>query len=399
MSSITQLWTKNKETFAKKSIQQILAFTGEGKLRDNSQTSIEFREFLENIPTERLEDFSNECLNESFNNSGIVLQDIINEIGSRLGFEVENGLYRGKKNDIGFDGIWTSKEGHQIVVEVKTTDAYRVNLNVIAEYRNKLIESERLSKSQSSILIIVGRQDTGDLEAQIRGSKHAWDVRLISTNSLSKLLGLKENLNDTKTLQQINELLKPHEYTRIDRLIELIFITSKDLQLEEETEDELEEIKEDETKPKSEKEKTKPVNFHKSCIEKIKKHLDINLIKNTRISYESKSKSTGVTCAISKVHKSGKTPKYWFAFHPHQKEYLEEYEKSYIAYGCGSAENIFLFDFKEFRNYYPNMRTTEKNGKKYWHVVIMNKGGKFYLQQYGIKKGEMLDITKNKIDV
>jgi len=398
MNSITQLWTKNKEIFDGKSIQQILAFTGEGKLLDNSQTSIEFREFLENIPTEKLRNFSIECLNESFNNSGIVLQDLINEIGSRLGFKVENGLYRGKKNSIGFDGIWTSKEEHQIVVEVKTTDAYRINLNVIAEYRNKLVETGKLNKSQSSILIVVGRQDTGDLEAQIRGSKHAWDVRLISTDSLLNLLELKENLNDAKTLQQINELLKPREYTRIDKLIELIFITSKDLQLEEETEDELEEIKDEETKKiRNEKEKTKPVKFHESCIDKIKEHLGVNLIKSSRISYESKSKSIRVMCSVSKVHKSGKSPKYWFAFHPHQKEYLEEHEKSYIAYGCGSAENTFLFDFDEFKNYYPNMWTTERNGRMYWHVVIINKSGKFYLQQPQVKKGEMIDITKNKI--
>jgi len=221
---------------------------------------------------------------------------------------------------------------------------------------------------------------------------------LISTDSILKLLALKENLNDTKTLQQINELLKPREYTRIDKLIELIFITSKDLQLEEETEDELEEIKEEETKSrKNEKERTKPVNFNVSCIEKIKEYLGINLTKSSRISYESKSKSIGVICSVSKVHKSGKTPKYWFAFHPHQKEYLEEYEKSYIAYGCGSAENTFLFDFEEFKNYYPNMWTTEKDGRIYWHVAIINKAGKFYLQQPIVKKGEMIDITKNKI--
>ncbi|MGC4023045.1 MAG: hypothetical protein QM734_14420 [Cyclobacteriaceae bacterium] len=96
-----------------------------------------------------------------------------------------------------------------------------------------MIEQDRVSKDKSSILIVVGQQDTGDLEAQIRGSKHAWDIRLISTDSLLNLLTLKETLNHTKTIQQINELLKPKEYTRIDKLIDLIFVTSKDLQLDE----------------------------------------------------------------------------------------------------------------------------------------------------------------------
>lgn len=392
MKSITELWTQNREFLDGKSIQQILAFTGEGKLKDNSKTSIEFREFLENIPTENLGNYSEECLSNSFTDSGIVLQDLINEIGSRLGFDVQPGLYRGRKNAIGHDGIWTSKDGFQIVIEVKTTDAYRINLNTIADYRTKLIEENKIDKNNSSILIVVGRQDTGDFEAQIRGSRHAWDIRLISTDYLLKLLSLKENLNDTKTLQQINQLLKPLEYTRIDKLIELIFITSRDLQLDEEAETEIEEIIKTEKK-----EKTKPVNFHGACLEKVQNHLKINFSKQSRVAYESKDKETGLICSISKVHKSGKQIKYWFAFHPHQREFLGEHKSSFISFGCGSEENTFLFNFDEFDNYVPHFWTTERNGRMYWHVVILKKGNQYFLQQPGVEKGNMVDITSRKI--
>jgi hypothetical protein len=51
-----------------------------------------------------------------------------------------------------------------------------------------LITSGQLKEDQSSILIVVGREDTGDLEAQIRGSRHAWDVRLISVDALLRLM-------------------------------------------------------------------------------------------------------------------------------------------------------------------------------------------------------------------
>ena len=242
MASIVDLWNTNCDIFDGKSVQQILTFAGEGKLKDNNSTSTEFRQLLEIIHSEMLVDFANECLTDSFPDSGLVLQDIINEIGVRLGFDVEHGLYRGKRNDIGFDGIWTSKSGYKIILEVKTTDAYRINLDTLSGYSESLIDEKRVKKSESSILIVVGRQDTGDFEAQIRGSRHAWDIRLISTDSLIKLLHLRENLNDTKTLQQINEVLKPLEYTRIDKLIDLIFLTSKDLQLDEESEDEIESV-------------------------------------------------------------------------------------------------------------------------------------------------------------
>lgn len=105
MNSISEIWLKDKQTFHSKSLSQILSFAGNGKLKDNSDTSIEFRELLDQINTELIEKFVNDCLSDSFTDSGLALQDIINQIGNRLEFSVEHGLYRGKKNDIGFDGI------------------------------------------------------------------------------------------------------------------------------------------------------------------------------------------------------------------------------------------------------------------------------------------------------
>lgn len=396
MSSITELWTKSKETFDTKTIAQILSFAGDGKLRDNNQTSNEFRELLEQVPSRLLRQFADNCLAESFTDSGLALQDIINQLGVRLGFTVQHGLYRGKQNDIGFDGIWTSKEGHSLVVEVKTTDAYRINLDTISEYRQQLIQQEKIKEEQSSMLIVVGRKDTGDLEAQIRGSRHAWDIRLLSTDSLLKLLNLKESLNDIKTIQQINELLKPKEYTRIDKLIDLIFLTSQDLQLDEPVEIEDEEVIKQKAEKSSEP-KFSPVNFHEGCLEKIQEKLEINFIKQSRISFTNKDGTVGLICAISKAHKQGKNQKFWFAFHPHQQDFLKEYSKAYIAYGCGSPENTFLIPFEEFKPLIKNFWTTENEDRMYWHIVIHYRDNKYLLQQPKDSTTDYFDITKYKV--
>lgn len=398
MNSISEIWINSKETFDSKSLSQILSFAGDGKLRDNNTTSNEFRELLEQVPFELLKQFSENCLSDKFEDSGLALQDVINQIGSRLGFSITNGLYRGKRNEIGFDGIWKSNEGFNIIVEVKTTDAYRINLDVIAEYRNKLIDQQQINKANSSILIIVGRQDTGDLEAQIRGSRHAWDIRLLSTDSLLQLLALKEKLNDTKTIQQINELLKPKEYTRIDKLIDLIFLTSKDLEIEDSVESE--EVIDDELEileKNSQNTRSSPVTFHDECLQKIQSKLGINLIKQTRISYSNKEKSTGLICAISKPHKQGQFKKYWFAFHPHQQEFLESFDNSYVAYGCGSSDNTILIPFKSFEPFIKNFWTTSNKDRIYWHVVIHQRLDKFLLAQPVIERGATIDITEFKI--
>lgn len=212
--------------FKRKSLLQIIQFAGEGKLRDANETSLEFRELINSVSSEILVHYSESCLIEKFDDSGFALQDIVNEVGIRLGFDVQFGLYQGRKNNIGYDGIWSSDDGHNFIVEVKTSDAYSVNLNKLIAYRDKLIESGRIKGSNSSILIVVGREGTGGLEAQIRGSKYAWDIRLVSTDSLLKLLKVRDSFNDSKTTAQINEILKPKEYTKIDRLIDLMFMHS-----------------------------------------------------------------------------------------------------------------------------------------------------------------------------
>src|SRR5215213_1003328 len=210
---LLELWSSNPDAIAQFSIEQIVTAAGDGNLRDGSLCSHEFREYLAKITTSKLVIYVDQCLASSFNKGGIVLQDLINELGQRLDYRVTMGRYQGTASTIGFDGIWYSPEGHAIVVEVKTTDAYRISLENIATYRRKLIERSEIAGT-SSILIVVGRQDTGELEAQVRGSHHAWDIRLISAEALLKLVSLKQTAEGPETGRKIRCLLIPAEYTR-----------------------------------------------------------------------------------------------------------------------------------------------------------------------------------------
>ena len=103
--------------FEGKNVQQIVGFCGNGKLTNGSDCSKEFSSFLEHQNEAKLSEHARYCLENSFEKSGYVLQDVVNEIGRRIAYDVENGLYTGKKNAIGFDGIW--KNGNEwIIVEV-----------------------------------------------------------------------------------------------------------------------------------------------------------------------------------------------------------------------------------------------------------------------------------------
>ena len=405
MSSILEIYKQNKQLILDKSIRQVLSFAGDGKLRNNNETCQEFRELLSVIPTEYLVKYANECLDDKFDDSGLVLQDIINQAGKRLDFKVEYGLYQGSKNTIGYDGIWDVNQENSIIVEVKTTDAYRINLDHIYNYKRKLVEQKRISET-SSILIIVGRKDTGDLEAQIRGSRYGWDFRLISVDSLMKLVQLKEKLDDEKTIKQISEILRPLEFTRLDKLIEIVFETTQDIQSETidypEIDSEFEENDKQEHRINEESQKkiektsaTSRVNFYEKCLQKIELSLNINLVKKSRIGYQTPDQRKGFVFCISKVYLEKLGTKYWFAFHPKQENFLNYFKESYVVYSCGSEDNSFLVPLKIIQNEKDNLSTTEKEGKIYWHIHIHERNNNFYLRIP--KTNQTVDLEKYRI--
>jgi hypothetical protein len=384
--ALVDLWLKSPDQLRDKQVAQIIAFAGDGRLRDDGPSSTEFRDYLSRVPSEVLDRYASECLSASFPESGQALQDIVNQVGSRLGFGIVHGRYRGTPHHIGFDGLWQSPSGHSIVVEVKTTDAYRIDLNTLAGYRKELVSQSRISEPNSSILIIVGRQDTGDLEAQIRGSRHAWDVRLISVGSLLRLMFLKEDLEDPEILHRVHQIIIPREFTRLDEIVDILFSTAEDLKEEDEAKeaDEIDESTSDR--------KFTPVAFHRACVDRISRVMGVQFVKRSRASFHSSDNTTRLVCAVSREHRRSGQPAYWFAFHPHQSEFLLEADSSFVAFGCGSPERVLLIPFADFEPLLDGLNTTEKADRSYWHVPIVRDELRFNLLR---RKGRSnVNLTK-----
>ncbi|MBR9814433.1 hypothetical protein GYB61_11325 [bacterium] len=308
----------NPETIQSLSIQQLVALCGDGKLRDNSDCCVELRLYLRQASNAELFAHAQSCLDTKFENSGFVLQDVVNELGRRLDFRVENGLFHGRSNTINSDGYWGSTPQEGLIVEVKTTDSYRINLDKIAKYRTDAI-SEGITTSKSSILIIVGRQDTGDLEAQVRGSRHAWDVRIISVEALTKLVTLKEETEEN-TVEKIREILRPIEYTRLDNIIDLAFVAASeivdDTSASEDQHDEPNTPRSIELTPKGELEAAREKG--KLLVEN---EISKKLLKRSRATYwtADEAHSNRATLSVSKRYKTGY---YWYTHHRTWREFV-----------------------------------------------------------------------------
>lgn len=391
---LTDLWRRSQDELAGKQVQQVIAIAGEGKLRTGNSTCLEFREFLSHVSSELLCRYADECLTHGFPDSGFALQDIVNQVGKRLGFSVEDGLYQGSRSTIGHDGLWRFPDGHGVVVEVKTTDAYRINSEKIAEYRKALIATHAIEEDKSSILIVVGRQDTGDLEAQIRGSRHAWDIRIISIDALLRLMRLKESVDDPEIISRICNILIPKEFTRLDGIVEIVFFATEDAKQEIEL---AEEEPEDADSPATitAKSAVVPAAFHSACVRRFAQRNDITLVKQSRNSYLDPSGDCRVVCAVSKRHEAQNRYSYWFAFHPHHKEFLEKSDNSFVILGCGSEETVLAIPFSDVEGWLQDLWTTERENRMYWHIRIHEVDGELLLDRR--KEVGRVDVTPYKL--
>jgi hypothetical protein len=374
---LLEFWSSNPTAIGQLTIEQIVATAGSGNLQDNSDCSHELREYLGQVGSQSLSTYIDRCITSHFPKSGLVLQDLVNELGRRLDYHVSNGRYQGTTNAIGYDGIWASPDGHGIIVEVKTTDAYRISLDTIARYREGLIKANQVA-TNSSVLIVVGREDTGELEAQIRGSRHAWDMRLISTDALVKLVQLKEGAEGPEIGHKIRSLLTPREYTRLDEMVDVMFTTAKDVEnavgAETGKEDEL-------TQPDAPAEKEKSEwNFADSTLPQIKreevvmalsKREDIPLIRKSRALYWSPSHDVRAAFTISKRYTKKGGPAYWYAYHPQWRDFLGEVERGYLVLGCMDRNEAFAIPVDKFHLLLTTLNTTEKeDGSFYWHLHL-----------------------------
>jgi len=380
---LISLWDSNPAAVGQLTIEQIVSTAGDGNLRDGSVCSEEFRAYLAQVPSHTLASYADHCLSSSFTRGGMVLQDLINEVGRRLDYEVVNGRYQGTAKAVGFDGLWRSPEGHDLVVEVKTTDAYRLALDTLAEYRSKLTASGEMSDT-SSILIVVGREDTGELEAQIRGSRHAWDIRLISVEALLKLLQVKENSDEAETGSKIRSLFSPVEYTRLDRMVDVVFTAATDTEVVQA--DIVETPVETDPAPLGplggEPQSKAPYQFTDSALLQAKRmgivtslgeREGTHLLQKTRAQYWNAAHDVRAVCSISKRYEGKNQNPYWYAYHPQWDEFLAPAERSFFVLGCMDLRRAFAVPREAIRSILPKLHQSVRESGAYWHIHLVER--------------------------
>lgn len=366
---LLSFWKSAREDVLRLSIEQVVSSAGDGGLRDDTTCSTELRDFLGQVPVENLFRYAHQCLDRGFNKGGFALQDVVNEFGRRLEFRVENGLYQGVRNAIGFDGIWRAEGEPDLIIEVKTTDTYAVDLDTFANYKDRLIADNRTTKNAST-LIIVGREDTGAWEAQIRGSRYAWEMRLISVERLIKLVQINEKSEDPNTLKQIRQLLQPFEYTKIDRIIDVIFATALDVETQQETDQEIEVGQNDATPHPQVRTDIDLLNAKRQqAVEAFGQLKGQEMLKRSKTLFSNPDRTLRVCCAVSKRYVGDYQP-YWYAYHPTWDSFLAEASDAFFILACMDRNEAYAVPYSWMRDNKPNLNKTDNGERSYWHIAL-----------------------------
>jgi hypothetical protein len=397
--SLPALWLSNPDQIRAYALWQIVAMAGDGKVSDGSRCCEDLRLFFGQVDEDLLERFVNECLQSPFDDSGLVLQDLANEIGRRLEFDVTPGLYRGRRGQNGCDGVWRGGGNLNFVVEVKTTDTYNAHLDQIARYRSDLVEGGLLD-ADSSVLFVVGRQDTGALEAQIRGSRHAWTMRVIGAASLIRLLRIKVRSESNNVVARIKSLLRPVEYTRLDGIVDLMFDAAEEAassggeaalpQIPGETPLE-------ETGPRRAP-SSPPSNaidaFRERAAEAISGQLGVRLTRRRRSLFSTADDQVHAVLAVSKRYERAYQA-YWYGFYDVHYQYLEEASSGYLALGALDTGKVYCLPLDFVRELLPRMtQTVREEGQMYWHIIAKLAGTECRL----VVAGEEISLSPYELD-
>lgn len=383
------------------SMKQVVALCGDGILADGSKCSDQLREFFKTrAEIKNLLKYMRACLQDTSDESAFVFQDIINEFGRRLDYEVEYGRYRGKKSPgvIGFDGLWlVAGNSHGIVVEVKKSTVFNFNLDVQEGYRKKLIEHGKIS-ANSSILIVVGTGDPTGIENAVLGSQYARGIRIVSADALAKLVQIKEN-GDTALVSRIHDLFIPFPLVKLDRVIEIAFTAAEEAKASaEEDQGEIEGALPEGGQPEPKKQDRTPPEqiavFRSAMIEAFVR-MRGPLQKTGRVMYWSADKKLRAVFAFSKQYPEKKGGYYyWFAYHSAWDKFLSEGAGFYVL-GCFGRNEAYAIPHEWIHSKLSGLNSTETDERTYWHVFLYStaNGG----MALWLKNGSLESVSQFKI--
>jgi hypothetical protein len=99
----------------------------------------------------------------------------------------------------------------------------------------------------------------------------------------------------------------------------------------------------------------------------------IRLHRRSAAIYRSDNNEIGIVCTMSKWH--AKNENYWYAYHPHQDEFLVAMGEGYFVLGMMDSEVAVALPVSVIRQNLGKLNTTTTtDGRTYWHIHVSRSG-------------------------
>jgi hypothetical protein len=192
-----------------------------------------------------------------------------------------------------------------------------------------------------------------------------------SVEALTKLVQVKEKSDDPETLRQIRQLLKPFEYTKIDRIIDVVFTTTIDVEAQQATEDEIApESSEQQDRARQIRTDPELLNAKRErAVEAFAKLKGKELVRRSRTLFWSPDKEMRVCCAVSRRYTGDYQP-YWYAFHPKWDSFLKEASDAYFILSCMDRDEAYAIPYSWIMANKEHLNMTDRGERSYWHIAL-----------------------------
>ena len=131
------------------------------------------------------------------------------------------------------------------------------------------------------------------------------------------------------------------------------------------------------------------------CFAVIFRHLGVEIGKTRKTVSISRDGSVRLCCLVSKDYEAAKEmpvgERYWFTIYERQLEDIEQAQNPYVAFACGSAQQIVVIPSGEFRKWCDDLPPYTQ-GDKGWHVHLSEASGTWNLRREGYR-AHQIDVT------
>jgi hypothetical protein len=197
-------------------------------------------------------------------------------------------------------------------------------------------------------------------------------------------------------MEKIHEVLRPFEYTRIDRIVELVFTTAEDRsdQIEEPASESFSEEQHDYAMVRTDRDTVETVK--QAIVSRLSAKLKIQLRRVRHSLYSNSEDSVRAVLAVSKKYE-GKSFDYWYAYHDSpQRTFLSASQNGYMVFGCVDSGDAYAVPYELLETAIENLYVTvKKDGRNYKHVYLSLTPDGAHLT---LRDGNYLDISGHKIN-